>query len=395
MSAAEPLAMQTPRSTAFLSSGRDSYGVRRSLESLFRAFAAKQVEPTIICLQEGEMMEFARRTGVRALLCPIGTPTDFGSLGGALRNFRFMLEASRTLATVIRDSGVDSMIVRQPYQMPLAARAAYLAGVRGYWLMPNLISDRYPLRVNALMYDFLLARYGMTAIANSAYTHSTLARRFARSAVAHLGIDPAEFDPRTAPAARERYGFASTDAVFGVFARLVSVKGQRVLVRAMARTLREFPDMRLLLCGGPLDSDYGAALRSEVQTLGLDGKVVLTGPSDRLEDSLPSLYAMCDVIVNAALGAEPFGLSVIEGMLVGKPLLVHALGGPAETVRDGIDGWHITDPSVAGFERGLRRAFRDRGRWTDIGAQAAEHARAHFTHLHAAERIIAAMQAHS
>ncbi|MET0659267.1 MAG: glycosyltransferase family 4 protein, partial [Steroidobacteraceae bacterium] len=389
-----PLILQTPRSTAFLSSGRDSYGVRRSLESLFRAVAAKQVEPTIICLQEGEMMEFARRTGVRTLLCPIGTPDNFGSLGSALRNFRFMLEASRTLAAVIRDSGVDSVIVRQPYQMPLAARATSLAGVRGYWLMPNLISNRYPLRVNALMYDFLLARYGMTAIANGAYTRGTLAG-FARSAVAHLGIDPAEFDTRTPPAARERYGFAPSDAVFGVFARLVSSKGQLVLVRAMARVIRDFPDLRLLLCGGPLDSDYAAALRSEVHTLGLDGKVVLSGPSDRLADSLPSLYAMCDVIVNASLGAEPFGLSVIEGMLVGKPLLVHALGGPAETVRNGIDGWHITDPSVAGFERGVRDALRDRSSWTDIGARAAEHARAHFTHLHAAERIIAVMRGHT
>jgi glycosyltransferase involved in cell wall biosynthesis len=378
--------------TAFLSSGRDSYGVRRSLESLFRAFELKHVQPTIICLQEGEMLDFAHRNGIRALVCPVGTPDDFDSLRGALRNARFMMRASEQLSETIRASGADSLIVRQPYQVPLAARAAHLARVRGFWLMPNLISDRYPLRLNAWIYDLLLARYGMTAIANSHHTHSTLTARFARSAVAHLGIDPAEFDPVTPPAPRTHYGFSDTDAVFGIFARLIPCKGQLIFVRALARVLDEHPSARLLICGGPLNSEYADTLRETIRSLGLEQRVALTGPADRLPHSLPSLYAMCDVVVNCRLDAEPFGLSVIEGMLAGKPLLVHALGGPAETVVDGEHGWHVTTPDVEGFACGLRRALLERSRWHAIGATASRHARSAFTHVHAAERIIGVMR---
>lgn len=381
------------RRVGFISDGRDSYGVRRSLITLFRAFGHEQVEPTLICLQDGEMMKLAADNGVRAMLCPVGAPPDFGGVRDALANLRFMVSASRKLAASIRDSGVDSIIVRQPFQMSLAARAAYLAKIPGYWLMPNLISGRYPLRLNAIVYDLLLARYGMFAIGNSAYTQGTLLNLFSRSAFSHLGIDPAEFDPATKAAPRGRYGFGDKDAVFGIFARVVPFKGQLEFVQAFAAALPSFPDMRLLICGGPLDSAYAAKLTGEIDRLGLNGAVHLSGPSDDLADPLTSLYAMCDVIVNARLDPEPFGLSVIEGMMMGKPLLVHALGGPAETVIDRADGWHVDDPSPAGFERGIRRAMADRARWPAIGGQAAVHARESFTDVQAARRILAIMDA--
>lgn len=386
-------ASEKPRRIGFISDGKDSYGVKRSLITLFRAFAQEQVEPTVICLEDDSMMKLAVDSGVKAIYCPTGSPPDFGGIGNAVANLRFMAAASRKLAGAIRESGVDGVIVRQPFIVPLAARAAYLAKTPGYWLMPNLVSSRYPFRLNAIVYDLLLARYGMFAIGNSAYTQGTLLNLFTRSAFSHLGIDPAEFDPATEPAPRGRYGFGDGDAVFGIFARMIPFKGQLEFVQAFAAALPSFPDMRLLICGGPLDGDYAAKLKGEIDRLELNGAVHLSGPSDDLADPLPSLYAMCDVIVNARIDPEPFGLSVIEGMMMGKPLLVHALGGPAETVIDGADGWHVDDPAPAGFEQGIRRAMADRARWPAIGRQAAAHARESFTHVQAARRILAIMDA--
>lgn len=45
-----------------------------------------------------------------------------------------------------------------------------------------------------------------------------------------------------------------------------------------------------------------------------------------------------DAIVNASIQPEPFGLSIIEGMMVGTVPVVPNEGGPAEIVRNGEDG---------------------------------------------------------
>ncbi|WP_174275246.1 glycosyltransferase family 4 protein, partial [Sphingomonas bacterium] len=345
----------------FVSAGDDEYGVRRSLEGLFRGFQDQGVEPVLICLEAGPMMELGPLTGAETHACAIGVPRNFGSFADAFHNLAFMARASAALAKVLKRLDLEAVIVRQGFQVPLTARAAHIAGVPSFWLMPNLVSDRYPLRLNARIYDLLLARYGMTAIANSHYTRTSLLGRRARSAVSHLGINPETFAADTRPADRAAYGFEPGDALFGIFARMVEFKGQLEFVQAIGRAAGQHPDARLLIVGGPIEGDYAAKVRAEIDRLGLGGKVLLAGPANRLPDGMPALYAMCDVIVNARIDPEPFGLSVIEGMLMAKPLLVHALGGPAETVVDGEDGWHVTEPTASGFAAGIDRAMADRG----------------------------------
>ena len=72
-------------------------------------------------------------------------------------------------------------------------------------------------------------------------------------------------------------------------------------------------------------------------------------------------YDAIDFAVNSRIDPEPFGLSVVEAMLAGRPVLVHALGGPAETVVDGVTGWHVAEATSESFAAGLRRIMQDRG----------------------------------
>lgn len=381
--------------TAFLSSGSDSYGVRRSLETLFRGFREEGVDPILICLEAGDMVRYAEDRGIPTFVCPVGRPKDFHSPLDVARNFQFMFNASASLRNTILESGADNLIVRQPYQMPLAARACHLARKRAYWLMPNMLSDKYPFRLNARIFDLILARYGMVAIANSACTRKSLIDTFAVSTVAHLGIDPAEFHPDEIPASREKYGFRSDAPLIGIFGRIWEPKGQKVFIQALFQVRNEFPDIQLAICGGPLDSAYGQDLRSTIDSLNLADRVLLMGSSDKLSDTLPSLYAMCDITVNSRLDPEPFGLSVIESMLMAKPVLAHQAGGPGETIIDGETGWLMDAPTVESFVEGIRRSMRDRPQWERLGQQALAHARLHYSHVAAARRIISIIKTQS
>lgn len=88
---------------------------------------------------------------------------------------------------------------------------------------------------------------------------------------------------------------------------------------------------------------------------------------------------LIDVAINSRIDAEPFGLSVVEAMAMETPVLVHASGGPAETVIDGETGCHFHDISVHGFASALKRALQDRNRWCDMGRNARLHVMNGFT----------------
>ena len=98
--------------------------------------------------------------------------------------------------------------------------------------------------------------------------------------------------------------------------------------------------------------------------LALQARVHFLPPQD---DPAPAV-AMMDLCISCRPDAEGFGLSVVEAMLLGKPVLVRALGGPAETVVDGETGWHIQQADPDSIANGLRRALQDRPRWDAMGA---------------------------
>jgi len=66
-------------------------------------------------------------------------------------------------------------------------------------------------------------------------------------------------------------------------------------------------------------------------------------------------------------------------MMTETPALVHASGGPAETVIDGVTGWHYHGPTVADIHGGVVRAINDRANWQEIGKAARRHAIENFS----------------
>jgi glycosyltransferase involved in cell wall biosynthesis len=152
----------------------------------------------------------------------------------------------------------------------------------------------------------------------------------------------------------------------------------------MAKLPEEYSNAHLLLLGGPADGEFAGELRSLATQLGIASRLHLLGNVPDPE----RYYGAIDIAINAYLGAESFGLSVVEAMMMGKPVLVHALGGPAETVIDGVTGWHVHEPTVEGFRQGLLRAFGDREKWPGMGAAARERALEHFTLSRQAQQYV-------
>ena len=155
----------------------------------------------------------------------------------------------------------------------------------------------------------------------------------------------------------EGYG----DYIFMV-SRLTALKRADLLMHALAR-----PDgagIRAVIAG---EGEEREALTRLIDSLGLRGRVVLTGPlgDEAVLDHLARCRAVCFPPVR-----EDYGFVTIEAFSSGKAVVTcRDSGGPAELVTDGVNGL-VCEPTPESLARALRRLTDDAALAERMGAEA-------------------------
>ncbi|GIE97746.1 glycosyltransferase [Paractinoplanes rishiriensis] len=170
-------------------------------------------------------------------------------------------------------------------------------------------------------------------------------------------------------------------------ARLVERKGLEDQIRALAK----LPGTELVVIGGPpagrLASDpYAIRLLETARSCRVDDRVRLVG-AVRAED-MPAWYRSADVLA-ATPWYEPFGLTVLEAMACGIPVVASAVGGLLDTVVDGLTGDLVAPRDPDGLVRVLRRLLADGPRRFGYGAAAVDRAVHSYAWPRIAERLAA------
>jgi glycosyltransferase involved in cell wall biosynthesis len=144
--------------------------------------------------------------------------------------------------------------------------------------------------------------------------------------VVHNGID---IDRFSSP------GGGDLPVVVGTVGHLAPIKGQDVFVHAAALISARRPGVGFAVIGEDKSPQMGNRkfLESLVGELGLNGSVAMPGWHDDIAGLLPSLT----LFVSAAR-AEPFGLSIVEAMAAGLPIVATASEGALEILEDGVSG---------------------------------------------------------
>lgn len=130
---------------------------------------------------------------------------------------------------------------------------------------------------------------------------------------------------------RRKFAYDHEKLVMSV-GRMVPEKGFQVLSDAALDVIRNYHDVRFVIAGkgGMLDS-----LRARVERLGISDRVDFMGFMS--DEDLNKLFIVSDVAVFPSL-YEPFGITAIEGMAAGTPIVVSEAGGLGETVDHGYTG---------------------------------------------------------
>ncbi|KXK61498.1 glycosyl transferase [Micromonospora rosaria] len=167
--------------------------------------------------------------------------------------------------------------------------------------------------------------------------------------------------------------------------RLVERKGFQTVIRAMELV----PDAECVVVGGPpaglLESDpYARRLRALAGSCGVADRVRLVGAVPREE--MGRWYRSADVLV-AAPWYEPFGLTPLEAMACGIPVVGTAVGGIRDTVVDGVTGDLVPARDPRALGEAIDRLLTDRIRRFAYATAALERARRCYSWATAAERL--------
>ena len=150
--------------------------------------------------------------------------------------------------------------------------------------------------------------------------------------------DAAECAEAAAAALRSRLGLPPKEenkTVLLSLGRLAKEKNTTELVDSM----QNLPNAVLLIVG---DGPERAALEQQAQSLGVADRVIFVGAV--LPAEVPRYYALGDVFVSAST-SEAQGLTYIEAMAAGLPLLCHADPCLDALVREGETGWAYHTPA--------------------------------------------------
>lgn len=144
------------------------------------------------------------------------------------------------------------------------------------------------------------------------------------------GIDIQHFF-KSLPFPREIVGLKKEDFVIVFSGRLTKDKGILELVRTMA-LLKNFVSIRLLIIGASAygqDEQPTSFIKKLIyESEPIKDKIVFTGFIDYKE--IPSYLKMADIAVVPSMWEEPFGLTVVEAMAAGLPLITTRSGGIPE-----------------------------------------------------------------
>lgn len=214
----------------------------------------------------------------------------------------------------------------------------------------------------------LIASTATVVVANSEYTAQSV-RALAPEAkleVVHNPVDlerwnPSQIDRVQARAKME--GVRPRSVLLGVVAQLTPWKGQETAIAALQLLRDQGVDAHLLLIGSAKfvspstrydNAAYVSGLRQQIASAKLEGRVSWLGE----REDVPELVSALDALLLPSW-EEPFGRAVIEAMALKVPVLATAVGGPAEIITDGLEGYLLDPRDPVAWARAIRRLADD------------------------------------
>jgi glycosyltransferase involved in cell wall biosynthesis len=253
---------------------------------------------------------------------------DLGQVRG--RNPISVWRARQQLADILRRHSIEVAICHGTWAQALFGSTVQRAGITQIFWQHDLITGKGWI-------ESLAARTQPNlVISNSSYSQSTLAGLYPEVASRLLYCPVELFDQRAFRAEREKvrqqFNTPSDRCVIIQVSRLHPGKGHAPHLSALGR-LRELPNWECWMVGGPQHPDevrYFNSLQERCRELGVQDRVRFLGE----RNDVPELLAASEIYCQPNTEPEAFGLTFIEALVMGLPLVTSRIGAACEIVDD-------------------------------------------------------------
>ena len=325
-------------------------GLMGGAEAVFlgaaRHLPAHGVQPVLACMRPGPLADIAKQQGLEA---------HAYTIDHRYRDFFKVRAAIKWLANLARELKVD--LIHSTHTAHLyAGPASRRVGVPEIWQLHDYPYQRDIVqRIN----EWLKTDYTIftTPLVESGYPKLAAGPH---ATIAPTCIDPARMTALPdQPDVLERLGLP-TGPLFLKVARLQEHKGHPYLLDAAAQVLKQRPDAVFGLVGRAGDAEqekYRDGLVAQIARLGIGDRVKLLGFVN--DEDLASLYRRSTALVHSAW-SEGYGLTLLEAMAFGVPVIVAAADGPKQLLATAGGGGVIVpvrDP--AAMAREIVRVLED------------------------------------
>ncbi|MDX2242411.1 MAG: glycosyltransferase [Leptolyngbyaceae cyanobacterium bins.302] len=166
------------------------------------------------------------------------------------------------------------------------------------------------------------------------------------------GFNPTEFEPLSKALARVALGYPAEERIILQLGRMVPRKGVDAVVRSLGYLIHNHQTpARLIIVGGDLQdpdpriASEAARLQVIAAEIGVSESITFVGRQGR--EVLKYYYSAADIFITTPW-YEPFGITPVEAMACGTPVIGSRVGGVKFTVADGETGYLVpsNDPDA-------------------------------------------------
>ncbi len=334
-------------------------GSHQAMFDLARHLDSSRYTPITLFYQDNPYAERLRAQGYRVLIWESEWRREHGTRARWFSPKRVvrMGEAVLRRVSLLRRERIDLVHLNNS---PSYGYYDWLPAARmvGIPCVTHLRGELYPT-TNRLVH-WLNCRFDRY-IAISAYVRQILeSNDFPRDRISQIedGVDIdaiLQSVKRTREEVRAELGIPPGALLAVMAGHLREWKGQDVVLHALGQ-LRpdERSRIRVAFAGvdDPLDVRFRRSLDDIVRANKLESCVSFLGG----RRDVPELMNAADLVLHASTRPEPFGLVVLEGMVLGRLVIASALGGPLQIVADG-SGWTFDPRQPAELAKLLRRVL--------------------------------------
>lgn len=208
----------------------------------------------------------------------------------------------------------------------LATLPARILGMKVFWVEHVTIErwlTKNPLKVFYRLFSGLAAIIAISKVIKDQLVQMGVKEK--RIQVIYNGVDLDLFKMK------EIYWDHPERFIVGVVARLEREKGIEFLLQAI-KIVKEFiPNVRAIIVG---DGSERKKLEWLGNQLGLKEKIQWVGYQENIE----KWYHFFDVLILPSVKRESFGITLVEAMASGIPVIASKIGGTSEIIDDNING---------------------------------------------------------